>query len=274
MVTTELANGNRALHIAVGVIVDELARRLVAARREILVDGDRGDEQVMTRAPAQTPHGSAQLSGAVGRDVDDRVPGVFAGAPQRLEHVPDARPLDIGHREHLDAARRAASQRLQAALRQARVGRHGRDFALIKFRTMVDDPAAPAPRDVRTSVTTIGRVLRRSSLDELPQLWNVVRGEMSFVGPRPTLRYQVDAYDDRQRQRLLVRPGITGLAQVRGRQSISWPERIELDLQYVEHMTWWLDVRVLAGTLGAVLRGTGSEGPRGDEFVDQNTSAS
>jgi lipopolysaccharide/colanic/teichoic acid biosynthesis glycosyltransferase len=106
-------------------------------------------------------------------------------------------------------------------------------------------------------ITRLGALLRRYSLDELPNLWNVVRGEMSIVGPRPTLRHQVDHYTARQRGRLAVKPGITGWAQINGRASLPWPERIELDLWYVEHQSLALDMTILTRTLGHVARGTG-----------------
>jgi lipopolysaccharide/colanic/teichoic acid biosynthesis glycosyltransferase len=106
-------------------------------------------------------------------------------------------------------------------------------------------------------ITLVGNLLRRYSLDELPNLWNVLRGEMSIVGPRPTLKHQVDQYTDRQRGRLAVKPGITGWAQINGRASLPWPERIELDLWYVEHRSLVLDLRILSRTLGLVLSGTG-----------------
>jgi lipopolysaccharide/colanic/teichoic acid biosynthesis glycosyltransferase len=100
----------------------------------------------------------------------------------------------------------------------------------------------------------VGAFLRRWSLDELPQLWNVIRGEMSIVGPRPTLRYQVEQYDEFQRRRLEVPPGITGWAQVTGRNALSWPDRIELDVWYVDHRSLWLDLRILAATLPTLVR--------------------
>jgi lipopolysaccharide/colanic/teichoic acid biosynthesis glycosyltransferase len=105
-------------------------------------------------------------------------------------------------------------------------------------------------------ITRVGNVLRRLSLDEVPQLWNVVRGEMSLIGPRPTLAYQVEQYTPRQRRRLDVRPGITGWAQVQGRASLPWKERIELDVWYVEHRTPWLDLKILARTPLALFGGT------------------
>jgi lipopolysaccharide/colanic/teichoic acid biosynthesis glycosyltransferase len=144
--------------------------------------------------------------------------------------------------------------------RQRRVGQDGRDFELLKLRTMVvgaerqGDGWAVNRGDPR--ITRVGRLLRRVSLDELPQLWNVVRGEMSLVGPRPTLRYQVEQYTPRQRRRLEVKPGITGWAQVHGRASLPWDERIELDVWYVEHRSPWLDLKILAKTPAALVRGT------------------
>jgi lipopolysaccharide/colanic/teichoic acid biosynthesis glycosyltransferase len=144
--------------------------------------------------------------------------------------------------------------------RQTRVGQGGRDFDLLKLRTMVvgaeSRGAGYAVDRGDPRITRVGRVLRRLSLDELPQLWNVVRGEMSLVGPRPTLRYQVEQYDERQRRRLEVKPGITGWAQINGRASLPWADRIELDVWYVEHRSPWLDLKILARTPLALFRGT------------------
>jgi len=144
--------------------------------------------------------------------------------------------------------------------RQTRVGRGGADFELLKLRTMVVGAeklgAGWAVNRGDSRITRVGRVLRKLSLDELPQLWNVVRGEMSVIGPRPTLRYQVDRYDERQRHRLDVRPGITGWAQIHGRAAIPWAERIELDLWYVEHRSPRIDLRILLRTPLALFGGT------------------
>ncbi len=144
--------------------------------------------------------------------------------------------------------------------RQVRVGKDGSDFELLKLRTMVVGAeaigAGMAVDKGDTRITRTGRVLRRLSLDELPQLWNVIRGEMSVIGPRPTLRYQVDRYTARQRRRLEVKPGITGWAQVRGRAALPWEERIELDVWYVEHRSAWLDLKILAKTPLALFSGT------------------
>jgi lipopolysaccharide/colanic/teichoic acid biosynthesis glycosyltransferase len=145
--------------------------------------------------------------------------------------------------------------------RQRRVGRGGAPFELLKLRTMV--PGAEAmgagiyvvEGDPR--ITRVGRLLRRFSLDELPNLVNVLRGEMAIVGPRPTVQEQVDRYTERQRRRLDVRPGITGWAQVNGRTSLPWPERIELDVWYVEHRSLRLDLRILAKTARMLASGRG-----------------
>jgi lipopolysaccharide/colanic/teichoic acid biosynthesis glycosyltransferase len=145
--------------------------------------------------------------------------------------------------------------------RQERIGRDGRPFGILKFRSMVVGAEAMgagvrvAPDDGR--VTRVGRLLRRSSLDELPQILNVLRGEMSVVGPRPTLRYQVQQYDEGQRRRLRVKPGITGWAQIQGRCAIPWDQRIPFDIEYVERMSFGMDLRILARTVGVVLRGGG-----------------
>ena len=144
--------------------------------------------------------------------------------------------------------------------RQTRVGRDGTDFELLKLRTMVVGAetmgAGLAVNRGDTRITRAGRLLRKLSLDELPQLWNVVRGEMSVIGPRPTLRYQVEQYDERQRHRLDVKPGITGWAQVNGRAALPWADRIELDVWYVEHRSPLLDLRILVRTPRALFSGT------------------
>jgi lipopolysaccharide/colanic/teichoic acid biosynthesis glycosyltransferase len=145
--------------------------------------------------------------------------------------------------------------------RQLRVGKDGEQFELWKLRTMV--PGAEAmgagiyvlEGDPR--ITRVGRLLRRFSLDELPNLVNVLKGDMAIVGPRPTVQEQVDRYTDRQRRRLEVKPGITGWAQINGRTSLPWPERIELDVWYVEHRSLRLDVRILAKTARMLATGHG-----------------
>jgi lipopolysaccharide/colanic/teichoic acid biosynthesis glycosyltransferase len=147
-----------------------------------------------------------------------------------------------------------------ALYRQTRVGRDGADFELLKLRTMVLGAetmgAGYAVNEGDTRITRVGKILRKLSLDELPQLWNVVRGDMSVIGPRPTLRYQVDQYTPHQRRRLEVKPGITGWAQIHGRATLAWPERIEKDVWYVEHRSAWIDLKILALTPLALFSGT------------------
>ncbi|HEX6027062.1 MAG TPA: sugar transferase [Solirubrobacter sp.] len=145
--------------------------------------------------------------------------------------------------------------------RQGRVGRHGRPFEVYKLRTMVSGAehmgAGMAVDEGDTRITRVGAILRRTSIDELPNLINVLRGEMSLVGPRPTIQVQVDQYTDRQRRRLDVKPGLTGWAQVNGRAALPWSERIELDLWYLEHASLWLDLKILALTARMAITGHG-----------------
>ena len=148
-----------------------------------------------------------------------------------------------------------------AIFRQRRAGAFGRPFTCLKFRSMVDGAegkgAGLKVTEDDDRITRAGRVLRRLSLDELPQLINVIRGEMSIVGPRPTVPAQIEHYDAVQRRRLLARPGLTGLAQVRGRAAIPWSERIALDVEYVDNWSFALDLRIIAETVRVVLRGDG-----------------
>jgi lipopolysaccharide/colanic/teichoic acid biosynthesis glycosyltransferase len=146
--------------------------------------------------------------------------------------------------------------------RQERVGEGGRTFRVLKLRTMVENAEgkgagyavdAGDPRILR-----VGDLLRRTSIDELPQFWNVLKGDMSLVGPRPTLQYQVEQYDDRQRRRLDVKPGVTGWAQVNGRASVPWPERIEMDVWYVEHQSLRLDAEIVARTVATLVSRDGT----------------
>lgn len=145
--------------------------------------------------------------------------------------------------------------------RQRRVGKDGVEFELLKLRTMVagSDPVGVGTVVTRDDprVTRAGRFLRRSSLDELPNLVNVLRGEMAIVGPRPTIPAQVKDYTPRQHRRHEVRPGLTGLAQVQGRAGIPWPQRIELDVEYVENRSVALDLKILARTAALLLTGHG-----------------
>jgi lipopolysaccharide/colanic/teichoic acid biosynthesis glycosyltransferase len=145
--------------------------------------------------------------------------------------------------------------------RQRRVGRHGEPFEMIKLRTMVSGAesigAGLAVNAGDPRITRVGAVLRRFSLDELPNLVNVLRGEMAIVGPRPTIQAQVDQYTAQQRRRLEVRPGITGWAQVNGRASLPWNERIELDVWYVDNRSLLLDLKILARTARMLVTGHG-----------------
>jgi lipopolysaccharide/colanic/teichoic acid biosynthesis glycosyltransferase len=144
--------------------------------------------------------------------------------------------------------------------RQRRSGLHGHEFDVLKLRTMVDGAehkgAGLAINENDARITRVGALLRRTSLDELPNLVNVLRGEMSLIGPRPTLPVQVHQYTERQRGRLQIKPGITGWAQVNGRASLPWSERIELDLYYIEHRSLALDVQILRRTVSMVLGGS------------------
>jgi lipopolysaccharide/colanic/teichoic acid biosynthesis glycosyltransferase len=144
--------------------------------------------------------------------------------------------------------------------RQRRVGKGGAEFELLKVRTMVEGAetigAGYAVDRGDPRITRTGRILRRLSIDELPQLWNVVRGDMSVIGPRPTLSYQVERYTPRQRRRLEVKPGITGWAQIHGRATVPWEDRIELDVWYVDHRSPKVDLGILARTPLALFAGT------------------
>ena len=158
-----------------------------------------------------------------------------------------------------------ATSRGPVLFRQERVGMNGKPIVVVKFRTMIDDdnPVIPSP----DRITRVGRVLRRTSLDELPQLVNVARGEMSIVGPRPTLAYQVQRWTDRQRGRLSVRPGLTGLAQVSGRNDLSWADRIEHDLAYVARQSVRHDLAILVRTVGVMIGGEGSGATAADDPI-------
>jgi undecaprenyl phosphate N,N'-diacetylbacillosamine 1-phosphate transferase len=154
--------------------------------------------------------------------------------------------------------------------RQERIGKDGKPFSSYKFRSMVDK-ATTMGLGLNVSVhderiTKVGKLLRNTSLDELPQLFNVLKGEMSIVGPRPTLGYQVKAYDACQRRRLKVKPGITGWAQINGRNAIPWEDRIKLDVWYVDNWSLGLDLMILGRTLKTVLKREGLYGPEGINY--------
>ena len=137
--------------------------------------------------------------------------------------------------------------------RQVRPGLHGKPFEMIKFRTMLDaydDQGKPLPNEQR--LTRFGKLLRSTSLDELPELWNVLKGDMSLVGPRPLLMEYLPLYSKHQARRHEVRPGVTGWAQVNGRNAISWEEKFDYDVWYVDHQTFWLDVKILLLTVKKV----------------------
>lgn len=149
-----------------------------------------------------------------------------------------------------------------ALFRQERVGLHGAPFDVLKLRTMIVDAASQgagfAVTDGDSRITKIGSFLRRTSIDELPQFWNVLVGDMSLVGPRPTLQYQVEQYSDRQRLRLDVKPGLTGWAQIHGRASLPWNERIELDVWYVDRQSLRLDLSIMLRTVGTIFSRNGT----------------
>ncbi|MGE5599122.1 MAG: sugar transferase [Bacteroidota bacterium] len=153
---------------------------------------------------------------------------------------------------------------------QERVGLRCRKFYILKFRTMVqgapDFGLGVFTEENDPRITRVGRFLRRWSLDELPQLINVLRGEMSLIGPRPTMPYQVARYDEYQRRRLLMPPGLTGWAQVNGRNSLTWPQRIQYDVWYVDHWSLQLDLRILLRTLGTIWSRQGVYGQPVDEI--------
>jgi len=148
-----------------------------------------------------------------------------------------------------------------------RVGRNGKSFKPFKFRTMekkaIETGLGYTISKDDSRITKMGKFLRRSGIDELPQLINVIKGEMSLVGPRPTFSYQVEKYNDFQKKRLLVRPGITNLVLIKGRNLLSWEERIKYDVWYIEHWSFWLDVKILFITPFVVLSGKGVYGEKG-----------
>ena len=149
--------------------------------------------------------------------------------------------------------------------RQERVGLRGTLFRVYKFRTMCHRPEGNSLFPQQDDITPVGRWLRRLSLDELPQLLNVAHGDMSIVGPRPALSFQAQRFTERQQRRLASRPGLTGLAQVRGRNTLAWSERIDLDLEYIDRQSLALDLSILASTVSAVLRGSGVEATNLDD---------
>lgn len=151
--------------------------------------------------------------------------------------------------------------------RQARPGYLGRTFRIVKFRSMLPELDRDGrPRLVNQRVTRLGAQLRRTSIDELPELWNVLRGDMSLVGPRPLLTEYLPRYSPEQNRRHLVKPGLTGLAQVKGRHLVNWDDRFALDVWYVDHWSLALDLRILRATLAVVLKGHGVPDPTANEY--------
>ena len=161
-----------------------------------------------------------------------------------------------------------------AVFTQERVGKKGKIFKIYKFRTMLipeqrklPDGSELAPKD---SITKVGKFLRKTSLDELMQLFNVFFGSMSIVGPRPTLPFQVESYTEEQKGRLKMRPGVTGWAQVNGRNNLSWAEKIVFDLQYVEKFSIWFDIKILFKTVGVVFKKEGIQFKDGDAMFKKD----
>ncbi len=204
--------------------------------------------------PASEPHQGGQPVGGTQRGPDHytRILDLLIAVPAALVTAPLIAVLCILIRSESKGG---------AIYRQIRSGRDGQPFEIFKLRTMVTGAefkgAGIAILEGDDRITRTGRWLRRYSLDELPNLWNVLLGQMSIIGPRPTIPAQVEQYTQRQRGRLAVRPGITGWAQVNGRASLPWADRIELDLWYVEHRSLMLDLKILAATVGMVLGGDG-----------------
>ncbi|WP_460463809.1 sugar transferase [Arthrobacter pigmenti] len=165
---------------------------------------------------------------------------------------------------------------LPVFFRQPRVGVGGTDFKILKFRTMITNAEAIQGGHVRGEsnlITPIGRFLRKTSLDELPQLINIARGEMAFIGPRPALRYQYMRYNDFQRRRVEILQGVTGLAQITYRNDAPWSKRIELDVHYIDHASPIMDMKVVFGTLSRVTRQSGVRNRRAEEVDDLGRAA-
>ncbi len=164
-----------------------------------------------------------------------------------------------------------------AVFTQERAGKDGKVFKIYKFRTMrIPEESLDENGDQlepKYRITRVGRILRKTSLDELMQLFNVLNGTMSIVGPRPTLPYQIERYTPRQRGRLNMRPGVTGWAQVNGRNDLSWTEKIEYDLEYVENYSWWFDIKILFKTVAVVLKSEGIEFKKNDAITAKDVPA-
>lgn len=163
-----------------------------------------------------------------------------------------------------------------AVFTQDRVGKDGKIFKIYKFRTMLipEESFAPDGRrlEPKERITKVGCFLRKTSLDELMQIFNVINGTMSFVGPRPTLPYQVENYNEYQKRRLIMRPGITGWAQVNGRNNLTWSEKIEYDIQYIDGFSMWFDIRILLKTIKVVLKHEGVPFTKEDKINTKHTA--
>lgn len=158
-----------------------------------------------------------------------------------------------------------------AVFTQERAGKDGKVFKIYKFRSMrmpedcLDENGEALPPDMR--ITKIGKILRKTSLDELMQLFNILNGTMSIVGPRPTLPYQIERYTEEQRKRLNMRPGVTGWAQVNGRNDLTWTEKINFDIEYVDNYSLWFDIKILFKTVGVVLKAEGIQFSKSDSIT-------
>ena len=165
-----------------------------------------------------------------------------------------------------------------AVFTQDRVGKDGKIFKIYKFRTMriPEESFAPDGRQLepKERITKVGRFLRKTSLDELMQIFNVINGTMSFVGPRPTLPYQVENYTEHQKKRMLMRPGVTGWAQVNGRNDLTWSEKIEYDIEYVEKFNLWFDIRICFKTVAVVFKQDGIAFTKNDAITAKPTDTS
>ncbi len=216
-----------------------------------------------TTAPPPADLSHLPTQPGVGPAAGRPIPVVRAGRLMRLFDLVIASTVLVLTAPILAAAAFAVTRESRggALFRQGRVGLHGREFDVIKLRTMVQGAehigAGLAVDENDARITRIGSFLRRTSIDELPNLINVLRGEMAIVGPRPTVPSQVVDYSERQLGRLAVRPGITGLAQVSGRASLPWSERIEIDLHYVTTRSLKLDLQIILRTALTVFGGAG-----------------
>lgn len=158
-----------------------------------------------------------------------------------------------------------------AVFTQERAGKDGKVFKIYKFRSMrmpqdcLDENGEELPPEMR--ITKVGKFLRKTSLDELMQLFNILNGTMSIVGPRPTLPYQIERYTEEQRKRLDMRPGVTGWAQVNGRNDLTWTEKINFDIEYVDHFSLWFDIKILFKTVGVVLKADGIQFSKSDSIT-------